>query len=352
METPKSWEKARTVCIVKTLAKLGHFPTKIAEKEAWFLSPLRSETQASFNVSLVKNLWYDFGEGKGGNVIDLIMLLENCSFQDALDFLSEKIISLSFSPDPSATKKDNDTVTTIVQVQSILHPALCGYLRSRGVPMAIGNAYCKEIRYCFKGKEFFSLGLKNHLGGWELRNKYYKGSSSPKSYTYLKNGSKSLLVTEGMFDLLSLAVLQKELVNTSGMIILNSLTFLAKIQTHIPEYDQVLLFLDNDPAGDNATQELLSRFENVTDKRNSYKNFKDLNEKLSHEKKQFLREREFKAYLATPVQRIKDQNFFSADELEVKQTEEPGIFGEDKARCVSVDTKTAPGGCKDFKRKK
>ncbi len=284
METPKSWEKARAICIVKTLAKLGHFPTKIAEKEAWFLSPLRSETQASFNVSLIKNLWYDFGEGKGGNVIDLVMLLKNCSFQDALDFLSENSISFSFSPDPSAPTKDNDTVITIVQAQSISHPGLCGYLRSRGIPVAVGDAYCKEISYSSKGKEFFSLGLQNHLGGWELRNKYYKGSSSPKSYTYLKNGSKSLLVTEGMFDLLSLAVLQKELVNTSDFIILNSLAFLAKIQNHIPEYDQVLLFLDNDPAGDSATQELLNLFENVTDKRNSYKNFKDLNEKLNREK--------------------------------------------------------------------
>ncbi len=57
----KSCESARNVCIVKTLAKLGHFPSRTSEKEAWFLSPLRSETQASFNVSLVKNLWYDFG---------------------------------------------------------------------------------------------------------------------------------------------------------------------------------------------------------------------------------------------------------------------------------------------------
>ncbi|MFO8147510.1 MAG: CHC2 zinc finger domain-containing protein, partial [Gillisia sp.] len=175
-ETPKSWEKARTICIVKTLAKLGHFPAKIAEKEAWFLSPLRSETQASFNVSLIKNLWYDFGTGKGGNVIDLVMLLANCTFQEALNFLSENTISFSFSSIPSVPKTNNEAVITINQVQNISHPALCGYLGSRGIPMAVGNAYCKEIRYNLNGKEFFSLGLQNHLGGWELRNKYFKGS--------------------------------------------------------------------------------------------------------------------------------------------------------------------------------
>ena len=94
-----------------------------------------------------------------------------------------------------------------------------------------------------------------------------------------------MLITEGMFDLLSLAVLEKELMDNSDVVILNSLSFLAKIQIHIPEYSQVLLFLDNDPAGDSATRELLTRFDNVTDRRNSYKNFKDLNEKLTLEKK-------------------------------------------------------------------
>ena len=237
----QSWSSARNICIVKTLANLGHYPTRKSEKEAWFLSPLRSETQASFNVSFNKNLWYDFGTGKGGNVIDLVMLLENCSFQDALNFLSDNTISFSFCPEIADTKNDTDAVIDIVHVQNISHQALCGYLRSRSIPLAVGNAYCKEIRYKLKGKEFFSLGLQNHLGGWELRNKYFKGSSSPKSYTYFKNGSKNLLVTEGLFDLLSLATLENELVNTSDVIILNSLSFLAQIQTHIREYHQVLL---------------------------------------------------------------------------------------------------------------
>jgi hypothetical protein len=280
----QSWSSARNTCIVKTLANLGHYPTRESEKEAWFLSPLRSETQASFNVSLNKNLWYDFGTGKGGNVIDLVMLLENCSFQEALNFLSDNTISFSFCPDIPDTKKDTDAVIDIVQVQSISHPALCGYLRSRGIPLTVGNAYCKEIRYKLKGKEFFSLGLQNHLGEWELRNKYFKGSSSPKSYTYFKNGSKNLLVTEGLFDFLSLAVLENKLVNTSDVIILNSLAFLTQIQTHIPEYQQVLLYLDNDAAGDSATGKLLTRYDNVTDERISYKHFKDLNEKMNNEK--------------------------------------------------------------------
>lgn len=36
-----------------------------------YRSPLRADSNASFSVSLDKNLWYDFGTSQGGNVIDL-----------------------------------------------------------------------------------------------------------------------------------------------------------------------------------------------------------------------------------------------------------------------------------------
>ena len=44
-------ERARAFLIEKALAKLGHFPTRTNEKEAWFMSPLRSETQTWGHLS-------------------------------------------------------------------------------------------------------------------------------------------------------------------------------------------------------------------------------------------------------------------------------------------------------------
>ena len=89
-------ETARAFPIEKALAKLGHFPTKTAEKEAWFLSPFRSETQASFKISKIKNQWYDHGEGVGGNVIDLVCRIFKCSVKGALEFINEDISYFSF----------------------------------------------------------------------------------------------------------------------------------------------------------------------------------------------------------------------------------------------------------------
>ena len=89
-------ETARNFSVIKTLEKLGHFPKRTTEKEAWFLSPFRSETQASFKVSKTKNRWYDHGEGVGGNVIDLVAKILKCSIKETLDYLNNGITDFSF----------------------------------------------------------------------------------------------------------------------------------------------------------------------------------------------------------------------------------------------------------------
>lgn len=277
----RSWENARSTCIVKTLARLGHYPTKTTEKEAWFLSPLRSETQASFNVSLHKNLWYDFGTGEGGNVIDLVMAIRNFSPKEAFEFLDEHAFSFS---QPVATKRKPLQELKIIQITTIEHQGLTEYLESRRIPLPVARKYCKEVWYKLKGKTYFSIGLKNWLGGWELRNKYYKSGNSPKSYTFYDRNSPTLVILEGMFDFLSLNVLDEELVKTADCLVLNSLSQIKKIHSLLPQYKTVLLYLDNDVAGRKATRELLDRYSVATDKSSIYSNYTDLNEWLTHGK--------------------------------------------------------------------
>ncbi|MDT0685900.1 toprim domain-containing protein [Autumnicola psychrophila] len=277
-----SWRSARNICIVKILAKLGHYPTRKSEKEAWFLSPLRTETQASFSVSLIKNLWFDFGLGIGGNTIDLIMVMKSWSAREALEFLEHDIESFSFSP-PDVTHLSKEPEIQILDVQIIQLHALIDYLNFRNIPFEIGRKYCRQVWYGFKGKRFFAIGLQNYKGGWELRNRYYKTSSSPKTYSSFERGAKNLLITEGMFDFLSVATIDEDLVQNSDYIILNSLAFLDRIKMLIPKYDKVLIYLDNDSAGKKAATSLLNLFDNVTDCSDLYGAYKDLNEKLQSE---------------------------------------------------------------------
>ncbi|GMN09613.1 toprim domain-containing protein [Croceitalea sp. MTPC9] len=272
-------EKARNIDIVSTLANLGHFPVRKTEKEAWFLSPLRSETQASFKVSLKENYWIDFGTFEGGSTIDLIMKMENCSVKEALERLSGNMDHFSFHrrQNPTKTEHRADPIE-IIQEKEIEHRALQNYLSSRKISITTARKLCKEIHYKISGRSYFAIGLQNRSGGWELRNSYWKGSTSPKDVSMIKNDSKNLAITEGMFDMLTLMELIPEIENSNDLLVLNTTAFVKRMIIEIGDYKEVMLFLDRDKTGLGMTELLLEKCPNSRDMSFLYEGFKDINE--------------------------------------------------------------------------
>ena len=283
MKTKKmNCEEARSIGIFETLIKMGHIPTRKSEKEAWFLSPLRFETVASFKISFRLNRWYDFGIGKGGNVIDLVCLILNYSVAEALAYLSDGIPVSNSSLDNQIRSSGIEPANKVLKILPIEHKMLKKYLQTRNIPIEVAKTYCKEIWYISNGKRFFALGLQNHLGGWELRNLYFKTSTPPKSYSFLNRGNDHVIVLEGMFDLLSLAVINPEDVENADLLILNSLSFLPEVLEIFIQYSTVTLYLDRDSSGIKATENVLKILPYCRDGSWLYEGHKDLNEKLVH----------------------------------------------------------------------
>ncbi|ASV29295.1 toprim domain-containing protein [Maribacter cobaltidurans] len=280
-----SCERARAFPIEKALAKLGHFPTKENDKEAWFLSPFRLETQASFKVSKTLNRWYDHGEGTGGNVIDLVCKISQCTVKEALRIIGEDKSSFLFQQRPSFKVEQQDKIF-VKEVKELTHYALRGYLSSRSISTATAKKYISEVHYSFKNKNYFAIGFKNDSGGWELRNKYYKNCSSPKDITHIKKGNGKLIVTEGVFDLLSLLSYNEILEAEYDFSVLNSTAFVSKAMEIMKGYLQIDLYLDNDTNGKRTTERLMAHSNNCLDKSMLYQGFKDMNEWLiSYSKK-------------------------------------------------------------------
>lgn len=271
-------KKAQNLCLLKVLARFEHFPIKESEKEAWFLSPLRSETQASFKVSKLKNRWYDHGFGIGGNTVDIVISILKCSVKEALNFLNNEITLFSFQQQHQFYEKRSSI--SIVKKSAIQHPGLINYIESRKIPLTTANTYCHEVWYENNGKTFFAIGLKNKGGGWELRNKYYKTSTSPKTFSYINKGNTSLIITEGMFDLFSLDTILKEKIKKLDILVLNSVAFAKRVVPLLANYKKVLLYLDNDDTGNIVTNYLLDVCSNSYDHRELYKGYKDANEKI------------------------------------------------------------------------
>lgn len=280
-----SWDQARQISIVKVLRDMGIAPERQTSKAAWYLSPLRTEKEASFCVTLNKNLWYDFGIAKGGNVIDLVINFKLCSPIDALRYLSNQS---SFFFNPHVTKKHlTSSSIQVFKTQEIQHPALIQYLHSRAISVSFTRTLCKEVWYEYNGKTHFSIGLPNASGGWELRNKFFKNSTTPKSYSLISKEKEKVQLFEGMFDLLSLGTMDRDLMNTSDCLVLNSLSFLFKSFPVLSRYQRIDSYLDNDRAGREATQKLKEFSRNVKDCSFSYREHKDLNEKLRLLRQQF-----------------------------------------------------------------
>ena len=96
-----------------------------------FLSPLREERTPSFSVRYDKGLWYDFGLGEGGTLLQLVMRLEGCSMAEAIRSLRKgSADEVPFQPLPTALPRE-DSPLRILGVGEIRHPALIGYLRER-----------------------------------------------------------------------------------------------------------------------------------------------------------------------------------------------------------------------------
>ena len=88
-------QQAKEMDMVDYLSALGYEPAKISGKSYWYLSPLHEEKTASFKVNRHLNRWYDFAEGKGGNLVDFGVQFFNVSVVDFLKKLQAPGVSIS-----------------------------------------------------------------------------------------------------------------------------------------------------------------------------------------------------------------------------------------------------------------
>ena len=254
-----------------------------------YLSPLRAEKHASFKVNTELNLWYDFGIGRGGNIIDLAELLYNSSDVSYLIHQIERNAPSSVSVSlPTAKPNAPQNSFENLQVLSITHPALIKYLGERGIDIEIARTVCKELHFDTRGKHYFGIGFPNIAGGYEIRNPFFKGGVTPKDISLFHN-EESKQSFEGFMDFLSFMMLRRK--ENDGLkrqdyLVLNSVSNIQKALEPLSHYENVQCFLDNDEAGRNAYLRLSKEFGNlVTDASTLYSGFKDLNEYLCAESK-------------------------------------------------------------------
>jgi len=273
-----SLQQAKEMDMVDYLSKLGHKPAKIRNNDYWYVSPLRDEKTPSFKVNRKLNRWYDHGLGKGGNLIDFAILHQNCTIGEFLQKLNG-----DFSFHQPIFHQPNELLTekklNVLQEFSISSFALLRYLEQRRIPINVADQFCREIRYELNDKIYYGIGFKNDSGGYEIRNPYFKTSSSPKDITTIKNKAKEAVVFEGFFDFLSfIAIHKNQTTIESNFVILNSVSFFEKARPFIEQHESIRLYLDRDSTGQNYSRYALSISNRYKDESKLYEHHKDFND--------------------------------------------------------------------------
>lgn len=273
----KAIEKLRNIPIINILRKLNIEAVEKKKDQFWFKPQWRNERTASSKCE--HNLFYDFGEGYGGNAVDFVMKHFAIDFMQASKWLLEEDVIFSFDPHNSKISKPINY--SINKIEKIKNQNLISYLIARKINLEFAQQFCVEIHYLNKlKKEYYGIGFKNDNEGFEVRNKFFKGCLGSKSITTIYNDSNVVSLFESWSDFLSYLTLKKE-VPEEDFIILNSTSMVKKVIELLNNYSEIKVFFDNDEAGDRATNLVLeSTKSSASDKRVHYKKYNDLNDFL------------------------------------------------------------------------
>lgn len=269
----------REIPIADFLNAMGVRPAKQRGQVLWYSAPYRTERTPSFKVDTVKNVWFDFGTGKGGDIFDLAG-----AFIGSEDFLLRAafIARNGACSRPVMTQlprnKEREPAFEDIWVRSLQDSKLLGYLEERGIDAHVAIPNCEEVRYRVRGKRYYAIGFRNRSGGLELRNRFFKGCIPPKDISLKRNGTDVCAVFEGFMDYLSAMQLG---IIASDWLVLNSVSNVEKALQMLGDYQRIECYLDNDNAGRRTFQRLQECFgEKVIDRSSLYAGHKDLNEYL------------------------------------------------------------------------
>lgn len=274
-----SVSEAKEMDIVYFLANLGYEPSKIRSNDYWYHSPLRDEKTPSFKVNRKLNRWYDHGLGKGGNLVDFAVLYHGCTVAEFLQNLNGNLSFQKPAPKQSFVNHEPESQIKILGDFILSSSALLRYLQQRRIPFDIADRYCREVRYELNGKVYYGIGFRNDLGGFEIRNPYFKASTSPKGITAFDNSAGEVIVFEGFTDFLSFkAIHQQDPEDRFDFVVLNSVSFFETARPFLEKHNAIRLYLDRDTTGQNCSRYALSLSSKYKDESSLYQNHKDFND--------------------------------------------------------------------------
>jgi hypothetical protein len=272
--------------LVDFLARLGHQPVRKSGREKMYLSMLReNDTKPSLSVNDELGVWFDHGTGQGGNIIDLgLGLWPQLSFGEVIQKINDICQLVLVDEHPRrpriAVKIPNYIVLEVKSIGNNI--AISEYLKKRQI-FDIEKDMLREVYYYVKDekglrKDYFAAGWQNEKGGWEVRNKYFKGCLGSKAISFIPGHSKKAAVFEGFLNYLSWKA--ENPAADHSIIILNSVALLAEAIDKAKAFSSLDTYFDRDISGHKASKEFNLALPYATDRSSVFEGFNDYNDKI------------------------------------------------------------------------
>lgn len=249
-------------------------------------APWREDTHPSLTVTSNGKGWKDHATGEHGNLIDLVCkdlgttdLSRVCA---AFEDLQPSSSSFDTPKDLDKAKEKESSFASF-STHPLQSRGLFAYLHERGINIEIAKQLLSEAHYSFTNQSdsyLYALAYPNDKGGYELRSSRFKGSASPKGITtHLIDENAPYVVFEGFMDMLSFATLDGGV--KRNYLTLNSVIFADQaIEVLKGVSSKIFLCLDNDPAGEETTNKILTAIPGSSDIRSRIRPYKDVNDYL------------------------------------------------------------------------
>ena len=289
--------EAKQIDIVDFLEKKEFSPHHRKGNIYWYCSPYRNEDTPSFKVDKVRNDWYDFGDGTGGDLIDLGKKLYNTNDTSTVlrmiandaPTLVNNLVRTRNAP----AKHQQESEFRNVEYGSLAEIALQSYIIRRKVDLSLAKVYCCEVHYSLRGKNYYAIAFRNRIGGYEIRNQYFKGCIGRKDITFFPYEKDNLMseccIFEGFMDFLSYLTIRvkspnnifSDICERCDIIVLNTVACLKRALDVLSHYKAIHCFLDNDEAGRKTTSAIINQYPSSTiDECNRYIGCDDVNDYL------------------------------------------------------------------------
>ncbi|MYV98684.1 DNA primase [Streptomyces sp. SID3343] len=136
------------------------------------LCPFHDEKSPSFQVSPAKNLWYCFGCGEGGDVLDFVMRLDHTTFSETVERLAQQYnIELRYEEGGYTPGRQQGRRTRLVEAHKI---AAQWFTDQLGSPEAdTARRFLADRGFEQDAAERFSLGYAPK--GWENLVRFLRG---------------------------------------------------------------------------------------------------------------------------------------------------------------------------------